>query len=60
VKSLILIFVTWADGTRITLKEYIVQRYFVPLASLIFGLSFSLLLYIVSYLMYCRKWFIRI
>jgi predicted acyltransferase len=29
-------------------------------ASLIFGLSFSLLLYIVSYLMYPRKWFIRI
>jgi len=59
VKSLILIFVTGAHGTRITLKEYIFQRYFVPLASPInaspiFDLSFSLLLYIVSYLMYRR------
>jgi len=53
------------SGGTVTLGEYIYQTVFAPLASpvnasMLHGISFALLMYLVAYIMYRRKWFIKI
>ena len=53
------------SGCTVTLGEYIYQTVFAPLASpvnasMLHGISFALLMYLVAYIMYRRKWFIKI
>jgi predicted acyltransferase len=53
-----------AEGV-VSLRDYIYQTVFQPLASplnasMLHGIAFSLLMYLVAYLMYRRKWFIKI
>jgi predicted acyltransferase len=60
-----LIHVAGGDGAPMTLKEFIFNSYFAPLASpinasLIFGLLFSFMLYLISWVMYRNKWFLKI
>ncbi len=57
--------VAGGTGPAITLKEYIFQAVFAPLASpvnasLLYAFCFVLILYAVAWFMYWRKWFIRI
>jgi predicted acyltransferase len=53
-----------ADGT-VSLRDYIYAKIFAPLASpmnasMLHGIAFVLLMYLVAYLMYRRKWFVKI
>lgn len=53
-----------ANGT-VSLKEHIFQTLFAPLASpenasMLYGLAFALVVYMIAYVMYRRKWFIKI
>ena len=53
------------DGATVTLKKYVFDAVFAPLAtpvnaSLLFALAFVLLFYGVSYFMYRMSWFIKI
>lgn len=64
VKLTMLIKIPVPDGTM-SLREYIYQAVFAPLASpvnasLLHGISFSLFMYLIAYIMYRRKWFIKI
>ncbi len=52
-------------GSAITLKEYLFQRVFAPLAqpvnaSLLFAFCFVLIFFGIAYLMYRFKWFIKV
>jgi len=63
-KLTMIIKVPVADGT-VSLRDYIYQMVFAPMASpvnasMLHGISFALLMYLVAYVMYRRKWFIKI
>jgi len=56
---------TASDGTRTSLYDHIFKSWFFPLlspmnSSLLFALTFLLLLYAVAWALYRRKWFIKI
>jgi predicted acyltransferase len=56
--------VTGAEGKAIALKTFLYQSFFVPLASpkvasLLWALAYVALLYLIAYVMYRRKWFVR-
>jgi predicted acyltransferase len=56
--------VTGAEGKAIALKTFLYQNLFVPLASpkvasLLWALAYVALLYLIAYVMYRRKWFVR-
>ena len=56
---------TGADGQGVTLKSYIYQGVFVPLgspvnASLLFALAFVLMFFGFAWVMWRRKWFLKI
>ncbi len=60
-----IIKVAGQDGGTITLKEWVFQAVFAPLASpvnasLLYATCFVLILYAAAWFMYGRKWFIRI
>ncbi len=57
--------VTLADGTSMTLKGYIYTHYFVPLgdpyqASLLFALANLAVMFALLYVMYRRRWFVKL
>ncbi len=56
---------TGADGKAETLKTWIYQGYFVPLASpvnasLLFAIAFMLAFFLLAWLLWWRKWFLKI
>ena len=56
---------TGADGKAVTLKTWIYQGYFVPLASpvnasLLFAIAFVLVFFLLAWLLWRRKWFLKI
>jgi predicted acyltransferase len=60
----IAIKVTNDAGKSVSLQPFLYQKFFAPLAapknaSLIWAILFVLLLYLVAYLMYRRKWFVK-
>ncbi len=64
-KLLYLIKWTGADGKAITLKTWIYQGAFVPLASpvnasLLFALAFVLMFFVFAWLLWRKKWFLKI
>ena len=64
-KLLYLIKWTGADGKGVTLKTFIYQSCFTPLASpvnasLLYALSFVALTFVVAWVMWRRKWFIKV
>ncbi len=57
--------VTGNEGVRVSIRDYIFQRLFAPLASpinasMLYGLCFSFCLFVISWVMYRRKWFVKI
>lgn len=64
-KLLYLIKWTGADGKAVTLKTWIYQGFFVPLASpvnasLLFALAFVLLFFVFAWFLWRKKWFLKI
>lgn len=64
-KLLYLIKWNGADGKGVTLKAFIYQSVFVPLASpvnasLLYALSFVALTFVVAWVMWRRKWFVKV
>jgi predicted acyltransferase len=64
-KLLYLIKWTGADGKAVTLKGWIYQGAFVPLASpvnasLLFAIAFVLLFFLFAWILWRRKWFLKI
>ena len=64
-KTLRAIEVTRADGRRSTLKRYIFDTVYAPIASgkrasLIFAVSFALLTFLVVWAMWKKRWFLRV
>jgi predicted acyltransferase len=64
VKLSMMIRIPASDGV-VSLRDYIYQAVFEPLASplnasMLHGIAFSLLMYLVAYVMYRRKWFVKI
>lgn len=64
-KTAILVKITNPDGSRISLWSYVFERVFAPLASpvnasLMFAVTYVLLFFGLAWLMYRRKWFIKI
>ena len=64
VKLSMMIRIPASDGV-VSLRDYIYQTVFEPLASplnasMLHGIAFSLLMYLVAYVMYRRKWFVKI
>ncbi len=60
----VMIKVHAADGTALALKTYIYRNFYTPLASpmnasLLHALTFVAVLYLISYLMYRMKWFVK-
>jgi len=60
-----LIKVTMQDGSSTSLQSYIFQNFFIPLASpinasLLFGICFVLALFVVAWIMWKRKWFLKV
>lgn len=57
--------VTLDDGTTTSLRGYVYQRYFVPLgdpyqASLLFALANLAVMFVLLYVMYRRRWFVKL
>ena len=53
------------DGSVISLKSFIFEHYFLPLgspmnASLLFGIAFLLVLYLFVWVLYKKKWFLKV
>jgi predicted acyltransferase len=53
------------SGTATTLRAWLFQHLFAPLAfpvnaSLLYAISYVLLMYLIAYVMYRRKWFLRV
>ncbi len=64
-KLLYLIKWTGADGTGVTLKGFLYRDFFVPLASplnasLLFATAFVLGHFVIAWVMWRRKWFVKI
>jgi predicted acyltransferase len=64
-KFMYLIKWTQADGTAITVKGYIYQTFFVPFASpinasLAYAIGFVLLLYLIAWVLWKKRWFIKV
>ncbi len=64
-KLLFLIKWTGADGKAVTLKNWIYQGWFVPLASpvnasLLFALAFVLVFLAIAWVLWRKKWFLKI
>jgi predicted acyltransferase len=64
-KLLFLIKWTGADGKAVTLKTWIYQGFFVPLASpvnasLLFALAFVLSFFVGAWILWRKKWFLKI
>ena len=64
-RLLILIAWTGADGSTITLKGFIYQNCFAPLASpinasLLFAIAFVLAFFVVAWAMWRKRWFVKI
>jgi predicted acyltransferase len=64
-KTLLNIKVSGADGNPVGIYGWIFERVFAPLgapanASLAFALCYSFLFFLVAWVMYRRKWFVRI
>lgn len=64
-KLLYLIKWTAADGKGVTLKGWIYSNYFVPLASpinasLLFALAFVLMFFLFAWILWRKKWFLKI
>jgi predicted acyltransferase len=60
-----MIKVTGASGTETTLKNYLFETVFLPLgtpinASLYFAIMWILMLYLIAWVMYKRKWFLKV
>jgi predicted acyltransferase len=60
-----LIKVTGSDGNPVTLKGFIYNSLFVPYfspvnASTLFAVAFIMVMYIVVWVMWKRKWFIKV
>ena len=56
---------TGADGKAITLKTWIYQGFFVPVASpvnasLLFAIAFVLLFFLFAWILWRKKWFLKI
>jgi predicted acyltransferase len=53
------------DGSTISLKNYIFEHYFLPLASpinasLLFAIGFLLLIYLIVWVLWKKKWFLKV
>jgi predicted acyltransferase len=64
VKLAMMIKVPTSDGV-VSLRDYIYQAVFAPLgsplnASMLHGIAFALFMYLIAYIMYRRKWFVKI
>jgi predicted acyltransferase len=64
-KLLYLIKFAGADGKEITLKTWIYQGFFVPhfsplSASLMFAIVFNLLMFFVAWVMWKKRWFLKV
>lgn len=64
-KLLFLIKWTAVDGRTVTLKSWIYQGAFVPLASpvnasLLFAIAFVLVFFVIAWVLWRRKWFLKI
>jgi predicted acyltransferase len=64
-KSLLLIRVPAEDGSTMTLRRWIMESYQFLVessdgAALLFGLSFIVLFFLVSYTMYRMRWFVKV
>jgi predicted acyltransferase len=54
-----------SGGHTITVREWLFQTLFAPLASpvnasLLYAIAYTLLMYAVAYVMYRRRWFVRV
>jgi predicted acyltransferase len=64
-RTLGLIKLPGADGNPQSLQQWIFQTFYVPLASplnasLLYAVSFMLLIYAISWIMWKRKWFLKV
>jgi predicted acyltransferase len=64
-RLLYLIKVTQADGSSTSLQAYVYQSFFVPLASplnasLLYAMTFILVMFLVVWFLWKRKWFIKV
>jgi predicted acyltransferase len=64
-RTLGLIKLTGADGNPQSLQQWIFQNLYLPLASpvnasLLYAISFMLLIYFISWIMWKRKWFLKV
>jgi predicted acyltransferase len=64
-KTLGVIRIAGSDGTSLTLGRFIFDRIYAPLASpinasLLYALTYVLLFFAVSYVMFRRRWFVKV
>jgi len=64
-RLLTLIRVSQADGTEVTLKSHLFNIFFTPYASpvnasLLFAIAFILVMYLVVWVMWKKKWFLKV
>jgi len=64
-RLLYLIKVSQPDGTQLSLQAYIYQTVFVPIASplnasLLYGICFIFVMFLVVWFMWWRKWFLKV
>jgi len=64
-KTLWLIKVSQPDGSNIALQAYIFQNIFVPLASpinasLLYAIAFVLVMFLIAWVMWRKRWFIKV